>query len=104
MQPNDPFSYLVINKPLLSILPFSEKNSHATPSISTKGPKKVTEAYANMPYPTPARESSIDETVRCKFPGAHVIYGSGASGTGDNREIPRSGKAAILIPRRESEY
>ena len=26
--------------------------------------------------------------VRYKFPGAHVIYGSGASGAGDNREIP----------------
>ena len=59
-----------------------------TSSISTKGPKEVTEAYANMLYPTPTRESGVDETVRYKFPGAHVIDGSGASGAGDNREIP----------------
>lgn len=48
----------------------------------------MTEAYANILYPTPARESGVDEIVRYKFPGAHVIDGSSASGAGDNREIP----------------
>ncbi|OCL01787.1 hypothetical protein AOQ84DRAFT_328463, partial [Glonium stellatum] len=35
-----------------------------------------------------AVESGVDETVRNKSSGASVIYGSGASGAGDNREIP----------------
>ncbi|KAI9707995.1 MAG: hypothetical protein M1820_004414 [Bogoriella megaspora] len=33
-------------------------------------------------------ESGVDESVRQKFPGADVTYGSAASGAGDNREIP----------------
>jgi hypothetical protein len=35
-----------------------------------------------------AAESGVDESVRQRFPGANVKYGSGASGAGDNREIP----------------
>jgi hypothetical protein len=41
-----------------------------------------------MLYLTPARESGVDKTVRYKFPGAHAIDGSGASGAGDDHEIP----------------
>lgn len=37
-----------------------------------------------------ASESGVDESVRQKFPGADVIYGSAASGAGGNREIPLS--------------
>ncbi|KAF2458661.1 hypothetical protein BDY21DRAFT_362885 [Lineolata rhizophorae] len=33
-------------------------------------------------------ESGVDESVRYKFPGADVRYGSSASGAGDNRRIP----------------
>lgn len=33
-------------------------------------------------------ESGVDTSVERKFPGAHVTYGSAASGSGDNREIP----------------
>lgn len=33
------------------------------------------------------RESGIDESVTSRFPGAHVTYGPGASGSGDNRAI-----------------
>ena len=55
----------------------------------------MTEAYANMLYPTPARESGVDETVHYKFSGAHVIDGSGASGAGDNHEIPLEGGGDI---------
>jgi len=33
-------------------------------------------------------ESGVDETVTSKFPGSTVQVGSGASGAGDNREIP----------------
>ncbi|KAF2841867.1 hypothetical protein M501DRAFT_928263 [Patellaria atrata CBS 101060] len=35
-------------------------------------------------------ESGVDDTVRHKFPGADVTYGSAASGAGQNREIPES--------------
>ncbi|KAI9692553.1 MAG: hypothetical protein M1822_006784 [Bathelium mastoideum] len=35
-------------------------------------------------------ESGVDESVRQKFPGAEVTYGSAASGAGDNREISLS--------------
>jgi hypothetical protein len=35
-----------------------------------------------------AAESGVDEAVRGNFPGADVRYGSGASGAGDNRDIP----------------
>ncbi|KZF19072.1 hypothetical protein L228DRAFT_251632 [Xylona heveae TC161] len=33
-------------------------------------------------------ESGVDEVKASKFPGADVTYGSAASGSGDNREIP----------------
>lgn len=36
----------------------------------------------------PANESGVDESVTAKFPGSTVTVGSGASGQGDNREIP----------------
>ncbi|KAF1950639.1 hypothetical protein CC80DRAFT_496706 [Byssothecium circinans] len=36
------------------------------------------------------KESGVDEAATRKFPGASVIYGSAASGAGDNREIPES--------------
>lgn len=32
----------------------------------------------------------MDESVTTKFPGSTVTYGSAASGSGDNREIPES--------------
>ncbi|KAI5203515.1 hypothetical protein E4T42_08035 [Aureobasidium subglaciale] len=35
-------------------------------------------------------ESGVDESVRNKFPGADVTYGSAASGAGNNRDIPLS--------------
>ncbi|KAF2274421.1 uncharacterized protein EI97DRAFT_435256 [Westerdykella ornata] len=35
-------------------------------------------------------ESGVDASATRKFPGADVTYGSAASGTGDNREIPES--------------
>jgi len=35
-----------------------------------------------------ANESGVNESVESKFPGASVTYGSAASGSGDNREIP----------------
>lgn len=35
-------------------------------------------------------ESGVDESVRDKFPGSDVTYGSAASGANDNREIPVS--------------
>ena len=35
-----------------------------------------------------ATESGVDASVEHKFPGSKVIYGSAASGAGDNREIP----------------
>jgi hypothetical protein len=37
-----------------------------------------------------ANEAGVDESVTKKFPGSEVIYGSAASGAGDNREIPLS--------------
>lgn len=37
-----------------------------------------------------ALESGVDESVRNKFPGADVTYGSAASGAGNNRDIPLS--------------
>ncbi|OCK83495.1 hypothetical protein K432DRAFT_290900, partial [Lepidopterella palustris CBS 459.81] len=37
-----------------------------------------------------ATESAVGESVRQKFPGAEVIYGSAASGAGYNRETPPS--------------
>lgn len=40
-------------------------------------------------------ESGVDESVRQKFPGADVTYGSAASGAGDNREIPLSEGGSI---------
>ncbi|CAO2650204.1 Nn.00g014960.m01.CDS01 [Neocucurbitaria sp. VM-36] len=36
------------------------------------------------------RESGIDESVTSKFAGSTVEYGSGASGQGNNRDIPLS--------------
>jgi hypothetical protein len=45
-----------------------------------------------------ALESGVDESVRQKFPGADVTYGSAASGAGDNREIPLS-EGGDLDPR-----
>ncbi|KAH7383795.1 hypothetical protein BKA66DRAFT_491816 [Pyrenochaeta sp. MPI-SDFR-AT-0127] len=36
------------------------------------------------------RESGIDASVTNKFPGSTVEYGSGASGQGNNRDIPLS--------------
>lgn len=33
-------------------------------------------------------ESGVDESVTTKFPGSTVVYGSAASGAGDNRDIP----------------
>ena len=38
----------------------------------------------------PATESGIDESAVNKFPGATVTVGSGASGAGNNRDIPES--------------
>jgi len=38
----------------------------------------------------PALESGIDTAATNKFPGSTAIYGSAASGAGDNREIPES--------------
>jgi len=38
----------------------------------------------------PATESGIDESAVNKFPGATVTVGSGASGAGNNRDIPLS--------------
>jgi len=35
-------------------------------------------------------ESGVNEAATKKFPGADVIYGSAASGAGNNREIPLS--------------
>ncbi|KAJ4384814.1 hypothetical protein N0V86_000417 [Didymella sp. IMI 355093] len=37
-----------------------------------------------------ARESGVDENAVNKFPGATVTVGSGASGAGNNRDIPLS--------------
>jgi hypothetical protein len=37
-----------------------------------------------------ARESGVDESAVNKFPGATVTVGSGASGAGNNRDIPLS--------------
>jgi hypothetical protein len=60
-----------------------------------------------------ALESGVDENVSIKFPGAKVTYGSGASGAGDNREIPlseggdvdpRTGKYVHLILASLREY
>ncbi|KAF2260025.1 hypothetical protein CC78DRAFT_536645 [Lojkania enalia] len=48
-------------------------------------------------------ESGVDESVRGKFPGSSVIYGSGASGAGDNREIPLS-EGGDLDPRTGKPY
>lgn len=36
---------------------------------------------------TAMQESGVDESVKDKFPGAEVKFGSGATGAGDNREI-----------------
>lgn len=60
-------------------------------------------AYSILPHKAradmdPALESGVDESVRNKFPGADVLYGSGASGAGDNREIPLS-EGGDLDPR-----
>jgi hypothetical protein len=38
--------------------------------------------------PVLLQESGVDESVKDKFPGAEVTYGSAASGAGDNRDIP----------------
>ena len=35
-----------------------------------------------------SQESGVDESVTTKFPGSEVVYGSAASGQGDNRDIP----------------
>ncbi|KAL6707266.1 hypothetical protein ACN47E_004254 [Coniothyrium glycines] len=35
-----------------------------------------------------ALESGVDAVVEKKFPGSAVVYGSAASGAGNNREIP----------------
>ncbi|KAF2655431.1 hypothetical protein K491DRAFT_692896 [Lophiostoma macrostomum CBS 122681] len=48
-------------------------------------------------------ESGVDESVRNKFPGADVTYGSAASGAGDNREIPLS-EGGDLDPRTGKPY
>lgn len=48
-------------------------------------------------------ESGVDESVRGKFPGADVIYGSAASGAGDNREIPLS-EGGDIDPRTGKPY
>jgi hypothetical protein len=37
-----------------------------------------------------ALESGIDESATHKFAGSDVVYGSAASGAGNNREIPLS--------------
>lgn len=34
-----------------------------------------------------AHESGVDSNVTSRFPGAHLTYGPGASGSGDNRAI-----------------
>ncbi|KAF2249836.1 hypothetical protein BU26DRAFT_604145 [Trematosphaeria pertusa] len=47
--------------------------------------------------------SGVDDSVRQKFPGADVIYASGASGAGDNREIPLS-EGRDLDPRMGRPY
>jgi len=41
-------------------------------------------------------ESGVDTSVESKFPGAKVIYGSAASGAGDNREIPEDEGGEVL--------
>ncbi|KAF2186171.1 hypothetical protein K469DRAFT_706831 [Zopfia rhizophila CBS 207.26] len=48
-------------------------------------------------------ESGVDESVRHKFPGGDVIYGSGASGASDNREIPLS-EGGDIDPRSGKPY
>jgi hypothetical protein len=47
----------------------------------------VANHHTNNP---PATESGIDESAVNKFPGATVTVGSGASGAGNNRDIPES--------------
>ncbi|KAJ4333989.1 hypothetical protein N0V95_009290 [Ascochyta clinopodiicola] len=42
-----------------------------------------------------ATESGIDESATSKFPGATVTVGSGASGAGNNRDIPESEGGSI---------
>ncbi len=37
---------------------------------------------------TATTESGVNEPPQSKFPGSTVTYGSAASGSGDNREIP----------------
>lgn len=44
-----------------------------------------------------ALESGVDTSVENKFPGAKVLYGSAASGRGDNREIPTE-EGGDLLP------
>ncbi|KAK3707855.1 hypothetical protein LTR37_011857 [Vermiconidia calcicola] len=41
------------------------------------------------------KESGVDENVENKFPGSEVKHGSGASGAGDNRDIPESEGGSI---------
>ena len=60
-------------------------------------PAKFVNLVGLLAY-TQDTESGVDEQVEQKFPGANVIYGSAASGAGDNREIPLS-EGGDLNPR-----
>lgn len=60
---------------------------HSPRTIELDDAGEVKNMFANTCI---ALESGVDESVRGKFPGADVTYGSSASGASDNREIPLS--------------
>ncbi|KAJ4984963.1 hypothetical protein SVAN01_09569 [Stagonosporopsis vannaccii] len=61
----------------------SRANVHGT-DPNTANPNRGPQASDS------AKESGIDESAVNKFPGATVTVGSGASGAGNNRDIPLS--------------
>lgn len=50
----------------------------------------INDSYNMLTLSSTAAESGVDESIRNKFPGADVTYGSAASGAGNNRDIPLS--------------
>ncbi|KAI9659085.1 MAG: hypothetical protein M1821_002045 [Bathelium mastoideum] len=79
--PHQAFSF-VIMRATLSIVQINR--------IQTSNLNETARFFLSSADNSIAAESGVDESVRQKFPGAEVTYGSAASGAGDNREIPLS--------------
>lgn len=69
---------------------YEAQTSKGLTSDSSKNPSYLPcPACDCLPFEGPlARESGVDKAVENKFPGAHVVYGSAAPGSGGDKIIP----------------